>query len=83
MSLRAKRGTIPEIASADFVSLAMTEAMCHSEPQLVGKKNLPSAQVCPGRSRRVSGRRVKLSPLKIRGERGVMNNAIDAEQVAT
>jgi hypothetical protein len=57
--------------------------MFHSEPQLVGKKNLPSAQVCPDPSRRVSGRRVKPSPLKIRGERGVMNNAIDAEQVAT
>jgi len=34
MSLRAKRGNllpIPEIASADFVSLAMTEWGCHSE----------------------------------------------------
>jgi len=48
--------TPTEIASADFVSLAMTGGyhyerflFCHSEPEA---KNLTSAQACPERSRR-------------------------------
>jgi hypothetical protein len=52
----------PRLLRPDRSGLAMTGAMCHSEPQLVGKKNLPSAQVCPEPSRRSKLRLTNLTP---------------------